>query len=317
MSNPFARTLMILIGVATLIVYTGIALLGFTAIEWIAANPPSPAVIVVTFAGITLVGAYLGYRQGVVRLAASLDARELPRQRAPTVYRRLDQLCEQMSVTQPPLLLADLDSPNALSVGGPRRGAIIVDRRLLDLLTVEELEGILAHELAHMEQYDTFINTVVLTLTRLLVGIVYVVLLPVLLLLIGVDRAAGWIAGDPTRRQVGLADLFQYGIGLVLTGLLSVFTLLFLARSRRQEYRADRRAAAVTGNPGALARALSKIQRVADPHRGLQSLLYTHDDQRRRRHRLLSTHPPLEERIGRLLDETDAATRQQPRGPAR
>lgn len=315
MRNSFARAVMVLIGLATLIAYTGVALLGFRAVEWIAANPPSPLVIVVTFAVIALLGAYLGYRRGVVRLAASLDAREIPRHHAPTVYRRLDALCEQMSVTRPPLLLTDLDSPNALSVGGPRRGAIIVDRGLLDLLTLDELEGILAHELAHMEQYDTFINTFSITLTRLLVGIVYVFLLPILLVLIGIDRAAGWIAGDPTRERIGLAALFQYGIALVLSGLLSVFTLLFLAHSRRQEYRADRRAVAVTNDPEALARALSKIQRATDPHRGLQSLLYTHDDQRRRPHRLLSTHPPLEERIDRLLDERDATAQKRGLGP--
>ena len=302
MANPFVRTLMILVGIATLVVYAGLALLGFTVIEWVAANPPSPAITVVTVAVIALFGAYLGYRRGVVRLAANLDARELPRHRAPALYRRLDRLCEQMSVTQPPLLLTNLDSPNALSVGGPRRGVIIVDRRLLGLLTTEELEGILAHELAHMEQYDTFINTFSLTLTRLLVGIVYVFLLPILLVLVGIDRATGWFAGNPTRRRIGLADLFQYGIGLVLAGLLSVFTLLFLAHSRRQEYRADRRAAAVTGNPEALARALSKIHRMTESRRNLQSLLYTHDNQRQQRPRLLSTHPPLSERVDRLRE---------------
>ncbi|MXR51472.1 M48 family metalloprotease [Halovenus sp. WSH3] len=304
---------MVLVGVATLIVYTGVALLGFAVIEWVAANPPNPLTIVLVFAIVALFGAYLGYRRGVVRLAASLNARELPRHRAPSVYRRFDRLCAEMSVTQPPLLLASLDSPNALSVGGPRRGAIVIDRRLLRLLSPDELEGILAHELAHMEQYDTFINTFAVTLTRLLAGIVYLLLLPILLVLLGIDRAASWIAGEPRQRGVGLADLFQYGIGIVLAGLLSVFTLLFLAHSRRQEYRADRRAADVTGKPDALARALSKIHRATESHRGLQSLLYTHDD-RRRPHRLLSTHPPLEERIERLLGED--ARRRRSLGPA-
>jgi heat shock protein HtpX len=314
MSTPLARTVMILIGVATLIVYTGLALLGFRLLEWLVANPPSPVLIVLMLGVVAILGAYLGYRRGIVRLASSLDAAELPRHRAPTVYRHLDLLCEQMSVTRPALLLSDLESPNALSIGGPRRGAIIIDRRLLTLLTTEELDGILAHELAHMEQYDTFINTFSITVTRVLVGCVYLFVLPILLILVGIDRAAGWIAGNPGQQRVGLADLFQYGVALVLTGLLSVFTLLFLAHSRRQEYRADQRATAVTGNPVALARALSKINRASEPHRGFQSLLYTHDTQRQRPHRLLSTHPPVEERIDRLLDETTA--HQQSLGPA-
>jgi heat shock protein HtpX len=133
--------------------------------------------------------------------------------------------------------------------------------------------------------------------------------------LTGIDRAIGWIVGNPGQQQIGLTNLFQFGIGLVLTGLLSVFTLLFLAHSRRQEYRADRRASTVTGNPEALAGALSKITRVNQPHRGFQSVLYTHDDQRQQPHPLLSTHPPLEERIDRLLDDSDTTTKSQSLGP--
>lgn len=311
MRDPFARTVMVIVGTATLLVYTGVALAGFQLLQWLAANQPSPLVLVGLFAAVALLGAYVGYRRGVVRLAASPNATELPRQRAPAVYQRLQGLCAQMSVDQPPLLVTDLDSPNALSVGGPRRGAIVLDRELLSLLTLDELEGILAHELAHMEQYDTFLNTLALTVMRLLVGIVYLFLFPVLLLFVGIDRATDWIAGEPRKRRVGLADLFQYGISLVLAGLLSVFTLLFLAHSRRQEYRADQRAVSVTDDPRALARALSKIHRATEPNRGLTSLLYTHDDQRRRRHPLLSTHPPLAERIDRLLADHQPDSRQQ------
>ncbi|WP_436903403.1 M48 family metallopeptidase [Halovenus halobia] len=308
---------MILVGVATLLVYTGIALAGFQLLQYLAANQPNPLVLVVTFAAVAVLGAYVAYRRGVVRLAASLNATELPRDRAPAVYRRLQGLCAQMSVEQPPILLTDLDSPNALSVGGPRRGAIILDRGLLTILTIEELEGILAHELAHMEQYDTFLNTLAITVTRLLVGVVYLFLLPVLLVLVGIDRATDWIAGEPQRRSIGLADLFQYGISIVLVSVLSVFTLLFLAHSRRQEYRADQRAISVTNDPQALARALSKIHRATEHNRDLASLLYTHDDQHRQRHPLFSTHPPLEDRIDRLLAEQQEPPAQPPRQPRR
>lgn len=125
MRDPFARTVMVIVGIATLLVYTGVALAGFQLLQWLAANQPSPLV---------LLGTYVGYRRGVVRLAASPNATEHPRQRAPAVYQRLQGLCAQMSVDQPPLLLTDLDSPNALSVGGPRRGTIILDRGLTSLL---------------------------------------------------------------------------------------------------------------------------------------------------------------------------------------
>lgn len=173
------------------------------------------------------------------------------------------------------------------------------------MLTTDELEGIIAHELAHIENYDTFINTLVLTVIRLLVAIVFMLLFPMFVFLAGIDRAAGWVVGQPRRWQFGLSGLFRQFVGVALIGLLSIFTLLFLAHSHRQEYRADSRAASITGNPVALARALSKIHRAAHPQRGLRSLLYIHDDPQSDRHELLSTHPPLEERIDRLLTQPD------------
>jgi heat shock protein HtpX len=82
-----------------------------------------------------------------------------------------------------------------------------------------------------------------------------------------------------------------------------VITLLLFAHSRKREYAADERAAEVTGNPVALARALAKIHRATSPDRGLRSLLYIHGDERGDdSRRLLSTHPPVYERIDRLVE---------------
>jgi len=173
------------------------------------------------------------------------------------------------------------------------------------LLTIDELEGILAHELAHLESYHTLINTVVLTAVRMLVGLVFLLLFPIVLLLTGMDRAAAWFAGRPGQRQHGLAALFQQSVQLLVSLVLGVLTLLFLAHSRRQEYAADRRAAEATGNPVALARALSKIHRATRPNSGLHSLLYIHDERTEQRHRWLSTHPPIEDRVGRLLETVE------------
>jgi heat shock protein HtpX len=94
--------------------------------------------------------------------------------------------------------------------------------------------------------------------------------------------------------------------------LMSVFTLSFLAYSRRQEYAADSRAADVTGDPAALARALSKIHRAKQPRSGLFSLLYIHDDRRDDTPTILSTHPPLPDRIDRLADRVEGDVSGQP-----
>lgn len=290
-----------LVGVAVFIVYTSLSLLGFLVLAWLITSPPGLLSLGLAFGAGVLVAAYAGYRLGTLRLVASLQARELPRSRAPNLYRRLDRLAGTMGVGQPPILVADLGAPNALSVGGPRQGAVILDRSLLSVLTIDELEGVIAHELAHIESRDTFLNTLALTAIRSLAGLVFLLLLPVAVFLAGLDRAVAWFTGRPGRR-LGLVDLFGQAVLLALVIIFGVFTLAYFAHSRRQEYAADRRAAEVTNRPEALARGLAKIERANDPRRGALSLLYTHDT-RPDRPVLLSTHPPMSRRIDRLLAE--------------
>jgi len=303
------RVFMIGVGLATVTVYTAAGVGGFLLLAWLFADPPGLVPLVAALAASVLLAGYLGYRLGTERLVASLEATELPEHRAPALYRRTDRLCEQMGVERPPLLVADLGAPNALSLGGPRQGAIILDDDLLRLLTIDELEGIVAHELAHIESDDTFVQTMVVTAMRTLVALAFLVFFPVVLVLLGIDRGAAWIAGRPGEWRFGLAAAFQWLLGVLLAVLLSLVTLGVLAYSRRREYAADRRAVEVTGKPVALARALRKIHRAANPRSGVFSLLYIQPEQERDVRRLLSTHPPISERIDRLVEDTDSEAR--------
>lgn len=305
------RVAMVAVGIAVLSVYAAVAVAWFVVLQWVLADPPGLVTIVVGFLGVVVVAGYAGYRIGTVRLVANLDATEIPVERAPAVYRRLERLCLDAQANQPTLLLADLGAPNALSIGGPRTGVVVLDRRLFELLTMDELEGILAHEIAHMERLDTLWNTLGLTGARLLVGAISVLLFPAIVLLAGVERGGAWIAGEPGRSRFGLAGYVRQAVLLGLGVLFSVFALGFLAYSRRQEFAADERAAELTGNPRALAGALAKIHRATTPSQGLLSLLYIHDEQTEQRDRRLSTHPPISERIDRLLDEADVTPSQQ------
>ena len=275
------------VGIGVLLAHAVVALAGLVVLGWL-------------FVGVVVAG-YAGYRMNTLRLVASLQAQRLARSRAPELHRRLERLAQEMEITKPPVFVADLGAPNALSLGGPRDGFLVLDQQLLDWLTVDELEAILAHELAHIESYDTFLNTLVLTTMRTIVGLVFIILFPVVLLLLGVDRSAAWFAGKPGEWRYGLAFLFRRGVELTLGIFLSVLTLAFLVHSRKREFAADNRAAAVTGKPVALARALSKVHRAQNPDSGLFSLLYVHGDEDKNTQRWFSTHPPIQERIERLV----------------
>lgn len=306
MGRFWVRLFMAVVGIVAFTVYTAGAIGGLLLVQWLFRDPPSLLTLLVSLPLVVLVAGYLGYRVGTLRLLASLDGLRLSPNRAPQVYRRLERLCTRMNVREPPLVVAQLGAPNALSIGGPRKGVVVVDRSLLGLLTIDELEGILAHELAHMENYDTFLNTLALTAARTVVGLVSLFFLPLVLFLVGIDRAVAWISGTPSR-QFGLGGQFQRTVTLVLGAVFGLFTLAFLAYSRKREFAADRRAADVTGKPVALARGLAKIHRETSPREGLLSFLYTHDEPRERDRRWLSTHPPVEDRIERLLERGEHA----------
>lgn len=305
MGRFWLRSVMIAVGIAVLTACTAGAVAGALLLGRVVADPPGLLPLAGAFLASVVILGYAGYRMGTARLVTSLDARELPPERAPGLYRRLARLCDRMDVSSPPILVADLGAPNALSIGGPRRGVVVLDRQLFGLLTIDELEGLLAHELAHMESHDTFVRTLIVTAVRAFVALVFLCLFPIVLFLFGVDRAAAWIAGQPRTRQFGLTRLFQFSVSLLLGAVLSLLTLGVLAYSRRREFAADSRAATVTGNPIALARALRKIHQAARPKRGLLSLLYVQDDPNQERSRLLSTHPPVSDRVERLAESAD------------
>jgi heat shock protein HtpX len=299
------RLLLALVGIGVFAVYALAAAGGYLLLGWLVADPPTLAASLLAVVLVTLVAAFLGYRLGTDRLLARLEATELPRNRAPAVHRTLDGLCRRMDVSRPALLVGDLGAPNALSIGGPRRSAVVVDRRLLGLLTLPELEGVIAHELAHVERHDTVVRTLAASLVQSAAGLALLVLSPLLLALEGVDRGAAWIRGQPTGTRGQLTARLRTGVTLLVGAVLGVLTLLLFAHSRRREFAADRRAAAVTGDPVALGRALAKIHRATDPTWGLQSLLSIRGDERETSLcRLFSTHPPIEERIERLFDRS-------------
>lgn len=295
---------MAVVGVCLLAFYAVVAAAGYRLLALLWQTRPAPGMIVVIVGGLTLLSGYLSYRFGTARLLSSLDAVELPRGQAPTFHQRLDRLCTEYEIDRPHVLVAALPTPNAFALGGARGGTLVLDRSLLRVLGPDELEGILAHELAHLESYDALVQTLAYSTLRTLTGAALLLLFPFLLVLTGFARATAWMGGRPGAWSATPFGQLRYRVEQSVLVGLSVLTLVLLARSRRREFAADDRAASVTGDPLALARALRKIQRYSEPRWGLLSLLSTSNDEDDLT-RLLATHPATEERVERLTTQSE------------
>ncbi|WP_284010705.1 M48 family metallopeptidase [Haloarcula pelagica] len=295
------RALLVGLGLSSLVACLLTAWVGYRLLVALWRVRPSPAVTAATVVGTAFLFGLVSYWAGTAQLKRSLDAVELPPSRAPGTYQRLERLLSVMDVQRPQLLIARLPVPNAFAVGGPG-AAIVVDRRLFGYLSGDELEALLAHELAHLESRDALVQTLAYSLTHTLVGLVSLAVLPLVLLTGGVARAVALLRGTPDEWSRSWFARTQRS-ALYLVGLLGVaVTLLVLAYSRRREWAADDRAVEVTGNPLALARALRKIERAATPELGPLTPLYVHGDDENPLSQLLSTHPPVDDRIERLRE---------------
>jgi len=299
------RVLMALVGLVVLVVYATVAYLGYRllALVWLARANLLEVVLWTT--ALTIALGYLSYRFGTVGLLSQVSAADLPRARAPELHRRLDRLAEEMDVSRPRLLVGRMGAPNAMALGGIRDGVVVLDRSVFFLLSADELEALLAHELAHLESKDSLVQTLAYSTGQSLVWVVVLLALPFVLVGSGLRRALDWFRGRPPADALAPVSSLRKRVGRVVMVAFVALTLVMLAHSRRREYAADDRAAAVTGDPLALARALRKIERATEPRLMLSSPLRVHNDEAESLTRLLSTHPEMDERIDRLVERAD------------
>ncbi len=242
--------------------------------------------------GISLVGSWLSYfYSDRVALAAS-GARLVKKGEFPELVRVVENLSIASGLPTPRLYVIHDSAPNALATGrDPRHAAIAVTTGLLQLLTKKELEGVVAHELAHIQNYDILVATLAVTLAGA------VALVSDWFLRINFWRG---------RRDREGGSFFAM-IGLLLALLAPLFaTLLQLAISRRCEFLADASGAFLTRYPSGLISALEKLAR--SPHRlkrvskATAHLFIVNPLQRwgERLAVLWSTHPPIQQRIAAL-----------------
>ncbi|ELZ45679.1 peptidase M48 Ste24p [Halorubrum californiense DSM 19288] len=317
MSRLAFRAAAAVVGVALLAAYLAAALFVADLLRAVwAARPNLPVLLALVAAG-ALGSAYLSYRLGTAQVLANLEGDRVPRKRAPDLHRRIDALTARMDVARPELYITDARAPNAFAVGGGGDGgALVIDRSLFRLLSPREVEAILAHELAHLEGNDGFAIAMADGIGRSLVGIATVATLPALLALSGLAAASAWIRGRPRDRSGPFARLHQALAGGLFAGFV-LATLVSRSRSRKREFAADDRAAEVTGDPVALARALRRIERATEPTWPFAPFS-THKRTDEAAERWLSTHPSTDERVERLREtaESQGPTRRIPAGPS-
>ncbi len=200
-------------------------------------------------------------------------------------------------IPAPEIYVIDSSAPNAFATGrNPQNSKIAVTQGLLERLDRQELEGVVAHELAHIKNYDVLF----MSLLAATVGAIVV--------LRDVVRRSLWHGGHRrgrSDRSGGQVQLIAYLVLLLLLVLAPVLALLLrLAVSRRREFLADATGAYLTRNPEGLARALEKLRDYrGEPLKaseGVQHMFFTNPLASLNAKGLFATHPPIEERIDRL-----------------
>ena len=223
---------------------------------------------------------------------AAYGARELPEQDAPDLFRIVRELAVGAHMPMPRVYLIPSESPNAFATGrSPEHAAVAVTEGILRLLTLDELRGVLAHELSHVRNRDTLTSAIAATLAG---AVMMVARMAQWAMLFG-----GWRRDDREEGSSGLEALVM----IIVAPLAAM--LIQLAISRAREYQADASGAQLSHAPHSLAAALEKIGAVSGriplPAGPATAHLWIVNPLRGNwLAGLFSTHPPIEERIRRL-----------------
>jgi len=221
---------------------------------------------------------------------AMYRAKEVDDATAPRLHASVRRLVERAGLPMPKVYMIPQAAPNAFATGrNPKHAAVAVTQGLLDLLNEEELEGVIAHELSHVKNRDILIGTIAATLAG------------TIMILARMAQFAAIFGGGGRDRRGG-------GLGLIIVAVVSSIAaiLIQMAISRSREYQADASAARLTGNPRGLARALEALQRASsrvpmEANPATAHMFIVSPFSRQGISRLFSTHPPIEDRVDRLL----------------
>jgi heat shock protein HtpX len=221
----------------------------------------------------------------------SMGAKVVSPEQAPELHAMIDRLCVMADMPKPTVAVAVTDMPNAFATGRtPNHAAVCVTTGIMQRLDADELEGVLAHELAHVANRDVSVMTVASSL-GLLAGFI--------------TRWGMYLGGGRNRNGNGVPFIVDFLVSMVV---YFVSFLLTRALSRYRELSADRSGAYLTGRPSKLASALTKISgdMARIPNRDLRdaqalsAFFFAPAINRASASALMATHPPLEQRLAQL-----------------
>lgn len=219
-------------------------------------------------------------------------AKEVKKNTHPKLFAIVSEVAKKAKVPMPKVYIIPTQSPNAFATGrNPKNAVVAATEGILSLLNDEELKGVIAHEMSHIKNRDILIQTIAVTIAT---AISYVA------------QMAQWAAifGGSRDDDNGGSNIFTILALAIITPIVA--TLIQLAISRSREYLADESAAKILNNGRGLASALHKLENgiAQKPMRGTpqttSSLFIANPFSMKGMFSLLSTHPPIDERIKKL-----------------
>lgn len=217
-------------------------------------------------------------------------AQEVNKSEAPELYSMVRRLTQKAGLPMPRVYIINQPQPNAFATGrNPKHAAVAVTTGIMRVLSVEELEGVIGHELAHIKHRDILISTIAATIAG---AISYLA------------QMAQWAMIFGGRRDDEEGGSPMAALVMMIVGPIAAM-LIQMAISRSREYAADSGGARIAGNPRYLANALKKLhmasQRIPlDAQPATAHMFIVNPLSGSGILKLFSTHPPIEERVARL-----------------
>jgi len=249
---------------------------------------------------ISIIMSLFSYFQGDKIALWTAGAKQIKQADNPYVYKIIENLCITAGLPLPKIYLIPDSAPNAFACGrDPKHASIALTTGIIEILENEELEGVIAHELSHIKNYDILL----MTITVVLIGII--ALLSDWLL----HHFFWFNRGNNSNRNNNQLGLILVIVGIILA-ILSPFIaeLIKLAVSRKREFLADASGALLTRYPEGLANALEKISQYQQPlqkaNHATAHLYFSNPFTEKRNFlsNFFSTHPPIEARIKNLRE---------------